>query len=176
LLVALALRGQPGPRLRGLVLIDSIGCLQFPPLFIAALCLPLLGPALARLAPAGWAVRTVLRQVYFDRGKITDEMVDAYAAPLRGKDRRGARAALVAAARGMIRHNLVRRLRRSGGIQVPVLVLWGAEDRIVPRHVMRCLLQALPTARSMVIDACGHAPQEECPERTLDALSHFMRG
>jgi pimeloyl-ACP methyl ester carboxylesterase len=58
---------------------------------------------------------------------------------------------------------------------MPVLLLWGEHDRIVPSHVARCLLDALPTARLAVIEACGHAPHEECPDRTLAILEPFLR-
>ncbi len=57
-----------------------------------------------------------------------------------------------------------------GDFPVPVDILWGASDRLVPIDYARALKEQLPAARLTVIERCGHAPQLECPTKMLTAL------
>lgn len=54
---------------------------------------------------------------------------------------------------------------------VPVLIVHGREDRLVPVRASRGLRKELGDAAALVeLDACGHVPHEECPERFLQAV------
>lgn len=55
-------------------------------------------------------------------------------------------------------------------IKVPVDLLWGARDQLLPREYAERLAAGLPRARITWIEACGHVPQAECPERFREAL------
>ncbi len=57
-----------------------------------------------------------------------------------------------------------------GEIRVPVRLIWGASDRLMPLEYAKRMEAALPDVRLATIDACGHVPQVECPERFLTAL------
>jgi len=57
-----------------------------------------------------------------------------------------------------------------GDFTVPVDILWGASDRLVPLDYARAMEAQLPAARLTVIERCGHAPQLECPTKLLAAL------
>jgi pimeloyl-ACP methyl ester carboxylesterase len=171
LLSAMALAREAPGRLHRLVLIDSISCPQRLPFFIVLLRLPLIGPFVLRIVPATWSVRAILRFAYYDAGQIGRAFVSAYAAPLRHRD---GRVALVATAREMIPPDLDSVVAQYPTIQVPVLVLWGREDRIVPLSVSACLRDAIPAARFVVLDYCGHLPQEEWPELTVFRLREFI--
>ncbi len=59
-------------------------------------------------------------------------------------------------------------------ISVPTLIVWGRNDPIVPVGVGERLAQIIPGARLAVIDRCGHCPQEERPEQTLELLRPFL--
>jgi len=61
-------------------------------------------------------------------------------------------------------------VRASG---VPVLIVHGANDRIVPLSNSRSLLRSMPGARLLEFEDCGHCPQEETPERLADAIATF---
>lgn len=50
-------------------------------------------------------------------------------------------------------------------LRMPVLVLWGREDRLVPCTHAETLRQALPDVAVEVWDDCGHVPQIECAAR-----------
>ena len=51
-----------------------------------------------------------------------------------------------------------------GGVRAPALVVWGDDDRIVPRECGEQYAAALPNARLDIIPACGHFADLEQPE------------
>jgi pimeloyl-ACP methyl ester carboxylesterase len=55
---------------------------------------------------------------------------------------------------------------RLADLRPPALFVWGDEDRLVPAEFARHVAEALPSARQVVLDECGHAPQVELPEQT----------
>lgn len=52
-------------------------------------------------------------------------------------------------------------------LQVPTLVLWGREDRLIPVGSAAWFSQQLPSARVTILDDVGHIPMEEAPDRSL---------
>jgi len=61
-----------------------------------------------------------------------------------------------------------------GDFPVPVDIVWGASDRLIPLDYARRLEAQLPAARLTVIKHCGHAPQVECPGRLLEVLLSLL--
>jgi pimeloyl-ACP methyl ester carboxylesterase len=59
--------------------------------------------------------------------------------------------------------------------RLPVLVITGDDDRIVPTADSIRLAAELPTAELMVIENCGHVPHEECPDEFMSAFSNFIQ-
>lgn len=49
-------------------------------------------------------------------------------------------------------------------VTIPVLLVSGETDRLVPIEDSRRVAEALPDATFAVIEGCGHVPQEECPQ------------
>lgn len=55
-------------------------------------------------------------------------------------------------------------------ITQPTRVIIGAEDRVVkPEDSLRVAAE-LANAQAVVLPACGHVPQEECPQRVIEAI------
>jgi pimeloyl-ACP methyl ester carboxylesterase len=59
---------------------------------------------------------------------------------------------------------------RLGEIGVPVELIWGESDRLIPLDYARTMLRELPSAHLTTIPKCGHVPQQECPRAFLAAL------
>lgn len=57
---------------------------------------------------------------------------------------------------------------------LPVLVITGDDDRIVPTQDSIRLAGELPNASLVVIQSAGHVPHEEQPEAFMDALKNFI--
>jgi pimeloyl-ACP methyl ester carboxylesterase len=68
---------------------------------------------------------------------------------------------------------LARRLSR---VQCPVLLLWGAQDRIVPPSYGEAYRRCLPQANLQLIPECGHLPMFEKESAFVDAVAKFCKG
>ena len=68
------------------------------------------------------------------------------------------------------------RTTRCGAIRAPVLLLWGSEDRIVPLSVGERLAATIPAARLVVLERCGHVPQEEVADQSAADVRAFLSG
>lgn len=56
----------------------------------------------------------------------------------------------------------------------PVLVVSGEMDAVIPLEESLQLARDLPNAEVEVLPACGHAPQEECPDLLLEAMRPYL--
>ncbi|MBI3329748.1 MAG: alpha/beta hydrolase [Nitrospinae bacterium] len=61
-----------------------------------------------------------------------------------------------------------------GKIRVPTLIVWGAQDQIIPLECAHLYRQAIPGATLQVIDRCGHWPQFEQPQALGDLVREFV--
>lgn len=61
-------------------------------------------------------------------------------------------------------------------IQAPTLVVWGAEDRLIPLAYGEAWARGIPGARLVSIERCGHLPPLERPERFADVVLGFLDG
>jgi pimeloyl-ACP methyl ester carboxylesterase len=68
---------------------------------------------------------------------------------------------------------LYRRLYR---ITAPTLVVWGQSDRVVSPEYGRAFADAIPGARFETLEAAGHYPYLERPERFVELVSPFLQG
>lgn len=64
-------------------------------------------------------------------------------------------------------------LGRLPGVTVPVLVIWGAADRMIPPEHGQAYASAIPGAQFLLITEAGHLPQLETPDQLLRAVSDF---
>jgi pimeloyl-ACP methyl ester carboxylesterase len=55
-------------------------------------------------------------------------------------------------------------------LRVPVRLIWGTSDKLMPLAYAKRMLAALPDAKLVPLDRCGHVPQQEAPDRFLAAL------
>jgi pimeloyl-ACP methyl ester carboxylesterase len=65
---------------------------------------------------------------------------------------------------------------RLPALEPPALFIWGDRDVLVPAGFGRFVAEALPSARSIVLDNCGHVPQFEYRERTAELARDFIDG
>lgn len=56
----------------------------------------------------------------------------------------------------------------------PVLIVWGAEDALIPVAHARAAHAAIPSSRLEVFAGVGHFPHVEAPERFLACLEEFI--
>jgi pimeloyl-ACP methyl ester carboxylesterase len=130
---------------------------------------PVIGPAIAALAlTTDSLVRDGLRQCFYDKTLVTNEQVTAYYRPL--KTRNGQHAAYLArtqAAIDPIEPEI-------GKVWQPTLIIWGAEDELIPLEAGRRLNSLIAGSRLVVFDKCGHVPQSEMPARFAGEVRSFV--
>ncbi|HMM33598.1 MAG TPA: alpha/beta hydrolase [Thermoanaerobaculia bacterium] len=63
-----------------------------------------------------------------------------------------------------------------GGLDVPVELLWGASDQLLPLSYAERMRSELPRARLTELPRCGHVPQQECPAAFAAALGKLLAG
>jgi pimeloyl-ACP methyl ester carboxylesterase len=61
-----------------------------------------------------------------------------------------------------------------GGVRTPALVVWGDDDRHVPRSAGDAYVKALRNARLEVIPACGHYVDMEKPDELARLVTTFV--
>jgi pimeloyl-ACP methyl ester carboxylesterase len=125
-----------------------------------------LGPLIARRIQT-WG-EDFARSAWHDPTKITPEIWAGYKQPLQVEHWDRALWELTRASQPLA---LPARL---GELTLPVLVITGDDDRIVPTEQSLRLGAELPNARLVVIPACGHVPHEECPEPFLTAVEAWV--
>lgn len=59
-------------------------------------------------------------------------------------------------------------------ITAPTLILWGAEDALIPVEQGRRLESAIPNARLIIYDGVGHVAQEEEAAATAEDAAEFL--
>jgi len=63
-----------------------------------------------------------------------------------------------------------------GGVKVPALLVWGAQDRLVPVSCARRYAELLPNATLEVIENCGHYVDLEQPDKLAGLVTAFLAG
>jgi pyruvate dehydrogenase E2 component (dihydrolipoamide acetyltransferase) len=63
---------------------------------------------------------------------------------------------------------------RLGEVKVPTLILWGAEDRVIPATHANVGAQALNDAQVVVLEEIGHVPQIEDAAGFVRAVERFL--
>ena len=132
--------------------------------------MPLLFPRV--VADRGGDVSRVLH----DRGvrlPLVDEMWRAYASLSGAENRR----AFVRTMRGVIDPGgqTVSALDRLYlAADVPTLIVWGDEDRIIPVDHAHAAHEAIPGSRLEILEGVGHFPHAEAPELFVEILEDFL--
>jgi pimeloyl-ACP methyl ester carboxylesterase len=65
-------------------------------------------------------------------------------------------------------------LARCTALEMPVLVVWGSEDRLTPADHAQAFAAAVPHAEVQMLEQCGHYPQLELPTRVTRLLDEFL--
>lgn len=158
-------------RLRGLVVISGTVFPQRFPRYIGLARRRLLGELFLLATPPRPLLRMGIRSIVHDPGTVDPEQVEGYHRPLASRTRRRA---ILRAARQIdpaLAASLVPRYRE---ILQPLLILWGAEDRVAPPENAQRLAEATGNAEVRMLAGVGHLPPEEAPEASLDALLSFL--
>jgi len=100
---------------------------------------------------------------------VTDEMIDRYWEMLLYP---GNRAATMARFSGDFERMSEEEI---AALDMPALILWGDEDRLIPVSAGKWLDQRLPNSQMVIYPGIGHLPQEEAPAQTLADVRAWLK-
>lgn len=158
-------------RLSGLVLVDAGGAPQTAPakgnIGFKIARTPGLNLLMRAITPRSLIDKS-LRQTVGNPALVTPAMVDRYWELLRYPGNRAATAVRFARP---IQHFTPQQL---AAIKVPVLIEWGAKDRLIPVAAAGWYHAAIPQSRVVVYPELGHIPMEEAPQRSEADLAAWL--
>ena len=100
---------------------------------------------------------------------VTHERVESVTRPLKAKD---AHHSVLASARNWDANRIGEDAHL---IKQLTLLIWGADDAIIPVRNGQNLYDAILNSRLVILKNCGHLPQEENPERFVELVTDFCR-
>jgi pimeloyl-ACP methyl ester carboxylesterase len=158
-------------RVRRLVLIDPVGIQSIPLSWIYKAALL---PGISEL---------ILGMVSTDR--MVQSMASCFFNPEHGKifqdqcrvqiQYRGFKRALLSTLHNKTVDGIPEVYQRLGKLDMPVLLIWGRNDRTLPLEQSRDILSAVPRAEFHIVENCGHIPQYEKPEEVNSILADFLQ-
>jgi pimeloyl-ACP methyl ester carboxylesterase len=161
---------QPG-MVTKLILIDAAGypmSSKSVPVVFKMARIPVIRNLLTYATPR-FIVRASVENVFFDKLKVTDALVDRYfELTLRKGNRQAFIDRLNASSDTSAYINI-------SHIQQPTLILWGANDLLIPVENAYKFHSYLPNNTLVILDNSGHTPMEESPVESLKPVIVFLK-
>jgi len=161
-------------RVQGLVLVDpAVGNGSRGPIPQWAVSL-MASPQIRHIAPllvrtiAGDMGNDTIRMAWHDPSRIDPEVYEGYRKPLRANNWDTALYEFTLAG------NPANYSGSLANLTMPVLVVTGDDDRIVPTKQSIQVSREIPGAELVVLKDCGHVPQEECPDQFMTSVQSFL--
>ncbi len=163
--IAAELAIENRPLVDRLVLVDSSGMLDGPT--------PLLEQYLdAAMNPSKQSVRSVFEQLVANPIRIPEVLVDGFIYRI---GQPNAKHAFQSAFHNSTKTRIgTDRLQKINDSSIPVLIIWGSEDRLIPLDYYQIFKRELKNAESIVINDAGHAPFAEKPALACEILRRFL--
>ena len=105
-------------------------------------------------------IRRSLKIAYVDHFHVDDELVNLITLPPQDK---GAARALIALTKSMNSFS-ISATELLEQVNIPMLLVWGKSDRLVPPHPAQKLARVNPLLELQLLDNIGHCPHDESPE------------
>ena len=156
-------------RVNGLILVDPAG-FPLPVPFTAKLVkVPVLGEYLMRLL-GDRTLRAAMGSNFHDRSLLPDfarkfEVQLQYA---------GFQHAQLATLRDMPLQSLEPSYRTVGATGIPVLLIWGRADTVIPFETSQKVKNAIPQAELLAVERAAHTPNYERPQVVNPAILEFL--
>lgn len=63
---------------------------------------------------------------------------------------------------------------RLGGLKMPVLIVWGKQDRLIPYSIGEQMHHDIPQSEMQIFDGCGHLAPNQCAARVEPVVTGFL--
>lgn len=109
---------------------------------------------------------------YSNPEAVTDELVDILTGPAQD---RGSVQAFCAILKAMTTSGFNLSVKSLlPGLNIPLLLLWGAQDKMVPKHLAQLFTQYNPNLQVIEIENAGHCPHDESPEQVNQIILDWI--
>jgi pimeloyl-ACP methyl ester carboxylesterase len=109
---------------------------------------------------------------YANPTAISEELVEILSGPAQD---RGAARAFAALLKAMIGADFSPSARKVlGDLNIPMLLLWGKQDRMIPYTLAARFRDINPQLRVVDVENAGHCPHDECPEVVNQLLLEWL--
>lgn len=159
-------------RTSGLVLIDAEGAQveqKIQPYLGARLAQSSIGQILLPEITPRFLVKSSLVENFARPELLTEELVDRYWELLRFPGNRKA-----AVDRGKTPRE-PEKWAEVGRLKMPVLLLWGEQDKVIPLSHARAFAAAIPGSKLITYADAGHLPMEETPEQVARDIDVWIQ-
>jgi len=120
--------------------------------------------------------RSVIRRwakiAYPKVATLDEELVDILTTPPRDEFAADAFVALVKSALHPHFGTAVKDLLPN--LKIPLLLLWGERDQMVPPKLARSLVELNPNLELVMLPRVGHCPHDECPDQFHETISPWL--
>lgn len=159
-------------KLTALILVDAGGAPDARPTSLPIGFRIAQTPGINRLAeiitPRGMVERS-LRQSVSNQAIVNDAMIDRYWDLLLYPGNRRATGQRFATPR------VPADPARLGQMKVPTLILWGAEDKLIPLSAGQWFAKTISGAKLIVYPGIGHIPMEETPDKSAADVANWLQ-
>jgi pimeloyl-ACP methyl ester carboxylesterase len=109
---------------------------------------------------------------YANPDRVTDDLIDLFLAPAREQE---APAAFVKIMQGMTSSTFSPNIRQLlPSMQIPMLLIWGTQDRMIPPQTANVLLKLNPLLELINIEAAGHCAHDELPDEVNQIVRNWL--
>ena len=112
-------------------------------------------------------IKNTLKEVYYDKTKLTDKKIDTYRDLILRENNRESFI-------NRTNSSPVDYTQRLKSIVIPTQILWGNEDEWISVENAKLFSEALPNNRVDIMQETGHLPMEERPYESLELLLNFI--
>lgn len=128
--------------------------------------IPIINQLLTKITPRS-LVKKSLEDVYADKSKVTDELVEVY---FDMACREGNRKALVA----RLKSNQVVDTTFFSKLSMPTMIIWGELDYLIPVANAYKFQRDLPNDTLVIFPGVGHVPMEESPLKMALVIKTYL--
>lgn len=114
-------------------------------------------------------VKVSIENVYADKTKVTDALIDRY---FELTLREGNRQAFIDKFSAKKDTSAYQKIKL---VEQRTLVLWGEQDKLIPKEKAYQFHDDLPNDTLVILKNIGHVPMEESPEQSLEVVFSFLK-
>lgn len=119
----------------------------------------------------GWSLRKALAI----EAKTPSEVPDIYAMQEADTHVRGFLPAILSSLRNLLANELLKEHKLLAKSGIPVGVIWGESDAVIPLSGLGKLAEINRKARQTMIPNAGHSLTYTCPDKVIKAIQEFLR-